>query len=167
MQIALDQVKALRQLTGAGVMDCKKALEEAGGDISKAELILKAKGAASVARKAGSVTREGVIDSYIHSGSRIGAMVELNCETDFVARTSEFRELAHQLSLQVAAMNPLYIDRSDMPSEDARDPEEVCLLQQPYIKDPTKVVQELITELAARVGENVRVRRFERFALGE
>ncbi|MBI4201388.1 MAG: elongation factor Ts [Chloroflexi bacterium] len=167
MPITIDQVKALRELTGAGVMDCKRALEEASGDISKAEQILKAKGAASVARKATSATREGVIDSYIHSGSRIGAMVELSCETDFVARTREFRELAHQLSMQVAAMSPQYIDRSEMGAEDARNPEEACLLLQPYIKDPTRVVQDLITELAARVGENVRVRRFARFALGE
>lgn len=167
MDIPIDQIKALRELTGAGIMECKKALEEAESDISKAQQILRDKGIAQAERKAGRETREGVVDAYIHSGSRIGAMVELNCETDFVSRTPEFKELAHHLTMQVAAMAPEYIDRSEVPEDDLRNPEEICLLQQPFIKDPTKVVQDLVTELAARVGENIRVRRIVRFALGE
>ena len=167
MEIAVDQIKALRELTGAGIMECKSALQEAQGDFSKAEQILKDKGIARLESKAGRETREGVVEAYIHSGSRIGAMVELNCETDFVSRTADFKELAHLLTMQVAAMTPAYVDHGEMPEDDPRDPEEVCLLQQPYIKDPSRVVQELVTDLAARVGENVRVRRFARFALGE
>lgn len=167
MDIGVDQVKALRELTGAGIMDCKKALQEAQGDISRAEQVLKDRGIAMVERKASRETREGVVEAYIHSGSRLGAMVEVNCETDFVSRTPEFKELAHHLTMQVAAMAPQYIDRSELSEDDPRNPEEVCLLQQPFIKDSTKVVQDLVTELAARVGENIRVRRFVRFALGE
>ena len=167
MDIGVDQIKALRALTGAGIMECKKALQEALGDISRAEQVLKDRGIAMVERKADRETREGVIEAYIHSGSRIGAMVEVNCETDFVSRLPEFKELAHHLTMQVAAMAPEYVDRSEMPEDDPGNPEEVCLLQQPYIKDDAKVVQELVTELAARVGENIRVRRFARFALGE
>ncbi len=167
MEIGVDQIKALRELSGAGIMDCKRALQEAEGDIPRAELLLKERGIALVERKASRETREGVIDAYIHSGSRVGAMVEVNCETDFVSRTSEFKELAHHLSMQVAAMEPQCIDRSELSEDDPRDPEEVCLLQQPFIKDPTVVVQDLITDLAARVGENIRVRRFKRFVLGE
>ena len=106
------------------------------------------------------------MEAYIHSGSRIGALVEINCQTDFVAKTSEFKELAHSLAMQVAAMAPEYIDRSDMKDDDDRDPEQVCLLQQPFIKDPSKVIQDLITELIVRVGENIRIRRFSYFALG-
>ena len=167
MDIAVDQIKALRELTGAGIMECKKALQEVLGDIPRAEQVLRDKGIARAERKAGRETREGVVEAYIHSGSRIGAMVEVNCETDFVSRIPEFKDLAHHLTMQVAAMAPEYVDRSEMPEGDLRNPEEVCLLQQLFIKDPTKVVQDLVTELAARVGENVRVRRFVRFALGE
>jgi len=148
-------------------MECKKALEEALGDVSKAEHILKDRGIAKVERKADRETREGVVDAYIHSGSRIGAMVEVNCETDFVSRLPEFKELAHNLAMQVVAMSPTYVARSDMPEDVQGNPEEVCLLEQPYIKDDGKVVQDLVTEMAARIGENVRVRRIARFALGE
>ena len=167
MEISVDQIKALRELTGAGVMECKNALQEAQSDIAKAEQILKDKGVARLERKAGRETREGLVEAYVHSGSRIGALVELNCETDFVSRTEDFKELAHLLTMQVVAMAPVYIDRGEMPEDDPRDPEAVCLLQQPYIKDPSRVVQDLVTDLAARVGENVRIRKFVRFALGE
>ena len=167
MEIAVDQIKALRELTGAGIMECRNALQEAEGDLSKAQQILKDKGIARAESKASRETREGVVEAYIHSGSRIGALVEVNCETDFVSRIPEFKELAHHLTMQVAAMAPEYVDRAEMPEDDPRNPEEVCLLQQPFIKDPSIVVQDLVTELAARVGENVRVRRFARFALGE
>jgi len=167
LEIAVDQIKALREITGAGVMNCKKALQEALGDISKAEQILKEKGIAKVESKASRETREGVVEAYIHSGGRVGAMVELSCETDFVSRLPEFKELAHHLTMQVAAMAPYYVDRSEISEDDQRHPEDICLLQQSFIKDDTKVVQDLITEMAARVGENIRVRKFARFALGE
>ena len=167
MQISVEQIKLLRSQTGAGVMDCRKALEEAEGDMARAEEVLKQKGIAKAEKKAGLETGDGVVEAYIHSGSRVGAMVELNCQTDFVARTSEFKELAHDLAMQVAAMSPEYVDRSEMPEDDGRDPEEVCLLQQPFIKDNGKVIQDLITEMAVQVGENVRVRRFAYYALGK
>ena len=167
MQITVDQVKALREQTGAGVMDCRKALEEAKGDSAKAQEILRQKGIARVAKGAGQETREGVVEAYIHIGNRKGALIELSCQTDFVARTAEFKALAHHLAMQVAAMEPQFVDRSEMPKEDGRNPEEVCLLQQPFIRDNAKVVQDLITELAAKVGEHIRVRRFAYYALGE
>lgn len=167
MEITVNHIRALREETGAGVMDCKKALEEAQGDLEKAKEILRDKGMATAARKASRVTNEGLVEAYIHSGGRVGALVEVNCETDFVARTQEFRQLAHDLAMQVAAMSPLYLDSQDMPEAEERDPQEVCLLQQAFIKDPAKTVQDLINEVVARVGENIRVRRFARFALGE
>ncbi len=167
MQITIDLIKALREQTGAGIMDCKKALEDAQGDSAAAEELLRQKGAARAEKKAHQETQEGVVEAYIHSGSRIGAMVEVNCQTDFVARTPEFKEVAHSLAMQVAAMAPEFIDRSEMPQDDERNPEEVCLLQQPFIKDQTRSIQDLLTDLATRVGENVRVRRFTYFALGK
>lgn len=167
MEIPVDQIKALRELTGAGIMECKRALQEARGDFAQAQQILKGKGMARAEKQAGRETREGLVEAYIHSGSRMGAILELSCETDFVARLPEFKELAHQLAMQIVAMAPHYVDRSEMPGEDGRNPEEVCLLQQPYIKDDSRAVQELVKDLAARVGENIRVRRFARLALGE
>ena len=167
MEISVDTIKALRSLTGAGVMDCKTALQESSGDMEKAEEVLRKKGMASAKSKASRETNQGLVESYIHSGGRIGALVEANCETDFVARTGEFKELAHSLAMQVAAMAPKYVDSSDMPEGDGENPEEVCLLQQPYIKDPSKTVQDLVNEAVGRLGENVRVRRFMRFSLGE
>jgi elongation factor Ts len=167
MEISVDAIKALRSLTGAGIMDCKTALEESGGDMGKAEEILKEKGIASARNKSSRETNQGLVESYIHSGGRIGALVEANCETDFVARTGDFKELAHSLAMQVAAMAPKYVDRSEMPEGDDENPEEVCLLQQPFIKDPSKSVQDLVDETVGKLGENVRVRRFERFSLGE
>ena len=167
MEVTVEAIKALRDQTGAGIMDCKRALEQADGGLDEALSILREKGAATVAKKASRATKEGLVESYIHSGGRIGAMVELSCETDFVSRTPEFRELAHNLAMQVAAMSPQYLDQSEQPEGTDGNQEVLCLLQQPFIKDDGKVVQELITELAARVGENVRVRRFARFQLGE
>ena len=167
MEISVDAIKTLRGLTGAGVMDCKTALEESRGDMEKAEEVLREKGIASARGKATRATNQGLVESYIHSGGRIGALVEANCETDFVARTGDFKELAHSLAMQVAAMAPKYVDSSDMPEGDGENPEEVCLLQQPFIKDSSKSVQDLVNETAGRLGENVRVRRFTRFSLGE
>ncbi len=167
MQFGVEQVKTLRERTGSGVMDCRKALEESRGDLEKAEELLREWGMLKVEKRAGVETLEGAVEAYIHSGSRIGALVEVNCQTDFVARTSEFKDLAHNLAMQVAAMAPEYVDRSELPEDDHRNPEEVCLLQQPFIRDNSKVVQDLVTELAAQVGENIRVRRFSYFALGK
>ena len=167
MEVTTDMVRALRERTGAGIMDCKRALEVVNGDLAKAEAELHAKGIARAAAKADRATTEGIIGSYVHAGSRIGALVELNCETDFVARTPEFEDLAHNIAMQVAAMAPLYVDERDMPADDGSRPEETCLLQQAFIKDPSKTVDDLLAELKARVGENIRVRRIARFSLGE
>ena len=166
MEISIESIKALREQMGAGIMDCKRALQEAGGDLVKAEEILREKGIASAAKKASRVTSDGVVESYIHSGARIGALVEVNCETDFVARTDDFKQLAHDIAMQVAAMSPQYVDAFDAP-DDESSPQESCLMQQPFIKDPTKTVQDLVNEAVGKLGENVRVRRFAKFSLGE
>ncbi len=167
MQISVDMIKALRQRTSAGVMDSKHALEEAGGDLDRAEEILREQGIASAAKKADRETSEGLVETYVHSGGRIGAMVEMNCETDFVARTPEFRELAHDVALQVAAMSPLFVDAEDIPEGEPVEPEQSCLLRQPFIKDTTRTVGDLVTETVGKLGENIRIRRFSRFSLGE
>ena len=167
MAITTTEIKALRDLTGAGIMDSKRALEEADGDMDKAQEILREKGIASAAKKSERETDQGLVESYIHSGGRIGAMVEANCETDFVARTEDFRTLAHDIAMQVAAMNPAYIDESAIPEGEDVDPSEACLLQQPFIKDPSMTIDELIRENVGKVGENIRIRRFSRFSLGE
>jgi elongation factor Ts len=197
MDVPAAQVKALREKTGAGFMDCKKALEEAKGDVDKAIEVLRKKGIATAQKKAGREAREGVIEAYIHPGSRLGVMVEVNCETDFVAKTDQFKTLARDLAMQVAAANPRVVRREDLPAEviekeldiyrtQARNegkPEpvveriaqgklekfyqEVCLLEQSFIRDPNKSVNDLITEYIAKLGENIVVRRFVRFQLGE
>lgn len=167
MEITATLVKELRELSGSGIMDCKRALEETGGDVEKAEAILRSKGIALAMKKSSRATNEGLIESYVHSGGRIASMVELNCETDFVSRTTEFKELAHNLAMQIAAMAPQYVDQSELAEDSGENPEEVCLLQQPYIKDPGRVIEDLVTDLTARIGENVRVKRFARFELGE
>ena len=167
MQISVDMIKALRERTSAGVMDSKRALEEAGGDLDRAEDILHELGVASAAKKADRQTSEGLVETYVHSGGRIGAMVEVNCETDFVARTPDFRELAHDIAMQVAAMSPQYVDETDVPEGETVDSEQSCLIQQPFIKDTTKTVGDLLTETVGKLGENIRIRRFSRFSLGE
>ena len=167
MSIPIETVKALRQSTGAGVLECKQVLEQVGGDLKRAEDILRQRGLASAIGRASRETREGLIDAYVHSGNRIGALIEVNCESDFVARTPEFRELVHDLAMQVAAMSPRYVDAEDVSDEEKTPVEEVCLLEQPFIKDPSRTIRELIQETIARVGENIRVRQFSRFALGE
>jgi len=163
----VEQIKVLREMTGAGIMDCKRALEEADGDLEDAKRILREMGIASAAKKASRETNEGLVESYIHSGSRIGALVELNCETDFVARTDDLKDLAHDIAMQVAAMAPLYVDEGDIPDDEERNPQEVCLLQQAFIRDQNVIIQDLLGEAIGKLGENIRVRRFARFALGE
>ncbi len=167
MQVSTESIRLLRERTGAGIMDSKRALEDAEGDMDRAEQALREKGVAKAATKADRVTAEGIIESYIHAGSRIGAMVELNCETDFVGRTPEFKALAHNIAMQIAAMSPSYLDETDMPDSADASPEEVCLLRQPFIRDQGKTVADLVLELRAKVGENIRVGRFVRFGLGE
>jgi elongation factor Ts len=184
-------VKELRARTGAGVIDCRNALAAAGGDLEKAVEILKAKGLASAQKKSGRVVAEGLVEAYIHTGGRVGAMVEVNCETDFVARTDEFKRLARELAMQVTATAPLFVNREEIPAEqlDAKRAEfakdlagkpaaavegkmekwiqEVVLLEQPFIRDESKRVGDLVTETVAKVGENIQVRRFARFKTGE
>jgi elongation factor Ts len=159
-------IKELREQSGAGVMDCRSALVGSQGDMEKAAQTLKEKGLIKAEKKAQRITMQGVVDDYIHAGGRIGAMVELNCETDFVARTDEFRELAHSLAMQIAAMSPEFISEEEAPEGTDVEPQEACLLLQPYIKDPTKTIQDLIVETIAKTGENIKVRRFVRFELG-
>lgn len=166
MQIPTSAIRELREKTGAGVMDCKKALLDAEGNVEKATAILHKRGLAMAAKKAGRTANEGIIEAYVHLGGRIGVLVEVNCETDFVARTQEFKELAHNLALQIAAMSPQALSPEDMSQESSDDPETACLLLQPFIKDPNRTVQDIITETIAKVGENIKVRRFTRFELG-
>jgi len=170
LQVSTTVIKDLREKTGAGVMDCKKALIEAEGNLEKAIEILNQRGIAMARKKAERVADQGVIEAYIHPGGRIGVLVEVNCETDFVARTNEFKELAHNLALQIAAMCPQFISSEDMAQateiEADTDPKTACLLLQPYIKDPEKTIQDILTETIAKVGENIKVRRFVRFELG-
>ena len=167
MTSTTELIKELRGRTSAGVMDCKRALDESNGNVDEAEELLKEQGIASAAKKAGRDTDQGLIETYIHSGGRIGAMVEVNCETDFVARTQEFSDLAHDIAMQVAAMNPLTVEEKKSDTANNEEVENASLLQQPFIKDPSKNIQELINETVGKLGENIRVRRFQRFSLGE
>ena len=197
MEITAALVKELRERTGAGMMDCKKALVDTCGDIEKSIDELRTKGLAKAAKKAGRVASEGVVVSYIHGKGRIGVLVEVNCETDFVGNTDEFRQLAYDIAMQVAASNPDYLSREEVPTEDLDREREVlraqaleegkpekviekmvegridkfykehCLLEQSFIKDPDKTVQQLIHESVAKIGENISVRRFTRYEVGE
>ena len=167
MPVTAAQVKELRDKTGAGIMDSKRALEASAGDIAKAESILNAKGLASAAKKADRSTSEGLVVSYIHTGGRVGSMVELNCETDFVARTDEFEILGRNIAMQVAAMNPIYLDRASIP-EDVEDVmDEELLNEQEYIRDSSMKITDLVKESIGKLGENIRIRRFSRFELGD
>jgi elongation factor Ts len=159
-------VKELRQKTGAGVMDCKKALTDAKGSFDKACEIITQKGLAIARKKSDRTAEQGVIECYVHTGNHLGVMVEINCETDFVARTPEFKALAHDIALQISAMSPQYICKEDIPADEKVDPQVACLLSQPFIKDPAKSIQDIITETIAKTGENIKVRRFIRFELG-
>ena len=159
-------VKELRGQSGAGIMECRNALLEVEGNMTQALQILREKDLLKAEKKAERATTQGLVEAYIHTGGRIGAMVEVNCETDFVARTDEFRELAHNLSMQITALSPQFITEEEVPEEAEVEPQTDCLLLQPYIKDPGKTVRDVIVETIARVGENIRVSRFARFELG-
>lgn len=196
-KISLDLIKQLRERTAAGFSDCKKALEEADGNIEKAIDILRKKGLAIAAKRAGKEAKEGIVEAYIHANKKIGVLVEVNCETDFVARTPEFQEFAHNVAMQVAATNPVCVSREEMPQEilerekklfeeqlrEQGKPEnvipkilegklekfykETVLLEQPYIKNPEITIQDLLNELIAKTGEKIVIRRFARFQIGE
>jgi elongation factor Ts len=195
--IKAEQVKELREQTGSGMMECKKALTETDGDLEKAILYLREHGLAAAAKKAGRSTGDGKIEAYIHPGSKLGVMVEVNCETDFVARTDEYQSLCHEIAMQIAAADPRYLERNQVPEslleqekEIARTqalsegkPEKliekivqgrmekfyqaVCLLEQPYVRDPGQSVGDLVKEAISKLGENIVIRRFVRFRLGE
>lgn len=160
-------VKELRERTHAGVMQCKSALEETKGDLAGAEALLEERGLALAEEKAHRETTQGLIECYIHAGGRVGSMVEVNCETDFVARTDEFKALAHDLAMQVVATSPRWVSEKDLPSEAEGDPAELCLLRQPFIKDDSRAVEDVVKEVIAKTGENIQVRRFTRFELGQ
>jgi elongation factor Ts len=196
MAISAEAVKDLRERTGAGFMDCKRALEEAGGDIEKAVTTLREAGLAAAAKKAGRDAREGLVSSYIHTGGRVGVLLEVNCETDFVARNEQFQKLVKDIGMQIAGLSPKYVSQEQIPADVlaakraeleadealAKKPEsvraqivegqlrkwfeEVCLLDQPF-RDGEETVGQLITNAVATIGENIRVRRFVRYALGE
>ncbi|MBI3112175.1 MAG: translation elongation factor Ts [Ignavibacteriales bacterium] len=195
--ISSELVKQLRDKTGAGMMDCKRALEETKGDMEAAIEYLRKKGAATAAKRADRETNQGVVEAYIHAGGRIGSMVELNCETDFVAKTPDFKALAHDIAMQIAAMTPLYIRKEDVPPDvmakeieiykqqavnEGKPPhiaekiaqgrlekyyQEVCLMEQSFIKDSGKTIRDLIDEATGKMGEKIGIRRFHRYHLGE
>jgi elongation factor Ts len=197
MEISAELVKKLREKTGVGLMDCKEALKNAGGDMEKAIEYLREKGLAKLQKRMGKVASEGVIASYIHTGGKVGTMVEVNCETDFVANTKEFQEFAKDIAMQITASNPIYVKREDIPEEvkekekniyrkqaiESGKPEkildkiadgkmekfyqEVCLIEQPFIKNQDITVKELLEELVVKMGEKILVNRFMRFQLGE
>jgi elongation factor Ts len=161
VDISAQSVKELREKTGAGVMECKRALQDAGGNMEKAAEILREKGMTKHAKLAGREARQGLIESYIHTGGRIGALVEVNCETDFVARTEEFRTLAREIAMQVASMNPASVGKLD-----AAEGGDDVLLNQEYIRDARKTIRDLVKETIGKVGENIQVSRFQRFEVG-
>ncbi|HOB19499.1 MAG TPA: translation elongation factor Ts [Candidatus Atribacteria bacterium] len=195
--ISANTVKELRTITGAGFMDCKKALEEANGDMERAIELLREKGLAAAAKKAGRIAAEGIVESYIHLGGKIGVLVEVNCETDFVAKTPEFRAFVRDIAMHIAASKPLYMSREEVPEEviakekeilrvqalNEGKPEKIvdrmvegriekyfqefCLLEQPFVKDPDKTIKDLVNEKIATIGENINIRRFVRYEMGE
>jgi elongation factor Ts len=170
----LEQIKKLREKTSLGINDCKKALEEAGGDFEKALTILKKRGIEIMEKKAQKVTSQGIIESYIHFGGNLGSLVEVNCETDFVARTDIFKKFAKDIAMQVAATNPKYIKREDIPQGEKEKIEDIdeyakenCLLEQLFIKDNKLTIKDYLQQIISQTGENITIKRFIRFSLGE
>ncbi|RLT38542.1 MAG: translation elongation factor Ts [Chloroflexi bacterium] len=166
MTVSTEDVKKLREETGAGVMDAKRALDETDGNFEKAKAVLRERGIAAAAKRAERETGQGIVESYIHNGGRIGVIVEVRCETDFVARTDGFRQLAKDIAMQVAAMNPMALTPEEVPAEHNGTAEENALLTQNFIKDGSRTIQQLVQDVVATTGENVRVARFARFELG-
>jgi elongation factor Ts len=169
VEISVTSIKDLRDKTSAGVMECKRALQQAEGNIDRACDILREQGLARAEKKADRVASQGLVEVYVHGGGRIGSMVELNCETDFVAHTDEFKAVVHDLALQVAATDPRFISSTDIPEAEKEklNPEEVCLLSQPFIRDPSRKILDIVADVSAKMGEKVAVRRFARFELGK
>ncbi len=197
MEISAGMVKELREMTGCGMMDCKKALAETNGDMQKAIEFLREKGLATAAKKAGRIAAEGIVESYIHGGGRIGVLVEVNIETDFAAKNADFRAFVKDVAMQIAASNPQYVQREDVPAEVVEKEKEIlkvqamnegkpeniaekmvigridkfykqiCLLEQPFIKDTDKTVQDIVNEKIAMIGEKISIRRFVRYEMGE
>jgi elongation factor Ts len=197
MAVTAAMVKEIREKTGAGMLDCKKALDETNGDITRAMEILREKGLAAAANKSGRIATEGAVGSYIHAGGRFGVLVEVNCETDFVAKTDEFKDFVKDIAMQISASNPRYVRREEVPQADldkereilkaqalnegkpekiiekmvegrlAKFYEEFCLMEQSFIKDPDKTISSLLNEKVSKIGENITIRRFVRFELGE
>ncbi|GFZ84080.1 MULTISPECIES: translation elongation factor Ts [Paenibacillus] len=197
MAVTAAQVKELREKTGAGMLDCKKALEEANGDITKAGELLREKGLSAAANKAGRIATEGAVESYIHAGGKVGVLVEINCETDFVGKTDQFRTFCKDIAMHIAAANPTYVRREEVPTEALEKEKEIlrnqalnegkpekiidkmvegrigkyyeefCLMEQQFVKDPDKTIDQLLNEKIAAIGENISIRRFVRFGLGE
>ena len=161
-----EAIKKLRELTGAGILDCKQAWEESGRDFEKAKEILKQKGHTAAAKKAERATAEGLVRAYLHHNGRVGSLVEVNCESDFVARTDHFQQLTQDIALQVAATNPQYVGPEDVPEGADGDPKDLCLLLQPFVKEESTTVGDMVNEAIRKTGENIRVRRFARFELG-
>jgi elongation factor Ts len=171
MEITASMVKELREKTNAGVMECKRALQSCGGNIQQASEILREQGLAKAVKKLERVARQGLVEPYIHAAGRIGVLVELNCETDFVARMPEFKALAHDIAMQIAATNPQYLSLADVPADvkannGADTVAELCLLSQAFIREPGLTIEKLITGKVATIGENIRVSRYVRFELG-
>ncbi|MFS0869688.1 translation elongation factor Ts [Paenibacillus xylanilyticus] len=197
MAVNASAVKELREKTGAGMLDCKKALEEANGDITKAAEILREKGLSAAANKAGRAATEGTVESYIHAGGRIGVLVEVNCETDFVGKTDQFKEFVKDIAMQIAAASPKYVTREEVPADELEKEKEIlkaqalnegkpekivekmvegriskyyeeyCLMEQTFVKDPDKTISQLLNEKISQIGENISIRRFVRYELGE
>lgn len=167
MKIPTETIKELREQSGAGIMDCRNALIQAEGQIEQALEILKQQSLVKVEKKKTRTAAQGIVEAYIHAGGRIGAMIELNCESDFVARTDEFKELAHNVAMQVAAMSPECVTEEQLPEDSEADPKMACLMLQPYIKDQTITIQDIINQAIAKVGENIKIGRFARFEVGE
>lgn len=167
MNISTEQIKELRTQTGAGVMDCRNALLKAEGQVAKALEILKEQSLVRVEKKKSRATAQGLIECYVHAGGRIAAIVEINCETDFVARTNEFKQLSHDIAMQVAAMSPEYVNAEEIPQGSDLDPASAALMQQTFIKDPTLTIKDLVNQTISKTGENIKISRFVRYEVGE
>ncbi len=173
MVATTDRIKQLREETGAGVMECKRVLEQTKGDLKEAKELLKKKGLEIAAKKSTRTTSEGRIVSYIHHNHKVGALVEVNCETDFVARNEDFAKFCREVAMHIVATNPLYLKKEDVPKQDIPEKDQqdfykrICLLEQPFVKDESSTISELLTGLIAKTGENIVIKRFIRFALSE
>lgn len=166
MNIPATAVKEVREKTNAGVLDCRKALEQCNGDIAQAIDALRQKGFAMAEKRASRAVGEGIVAAYLHHNSKVGALVELNCETDFVARNEDFKRLAYDIAMHVVASRPVYLCKEDLPADCELPAEEACLLAQPYVRDPSKSIADLITEAIAKTGENIKIGKFSRIEVG-